>query len=60
MSTFLRLLLVVGLGLVAVMIVMGPHRARRFGKQLRLVGFVYVLVVLMSAALRVSGVLGAP
>ena len=57
MSTFLRLLLLVGLGLAALLIVMGPRRARRFSRQLRLVGFLYVLVVLTSAALRVSGVL---
>lgn len=60
MSTFLRLLLVVGFGFAALLIVMGPRRARRFSKQLRLVGFLYVLVVLSSAALRVSGVLGTP
>ncbi len=57
MSTLLRLLLIAGLGLSALMIFLGPRRARRFGKQLRLAGFIYVAAVLASAALRVSGVI---
>jgi hypothetical protein len=58
MSTFLRLLLVAGVLLAAVLVVLGPVRMRRFGRQIRLVGFVYVAVVVTSAALRLSGVLG--
>ncbi len=60
MSTFMRLLLFVGIGMGAIFVAMGPRRAARFRKQLRLIGFLYVLVVLTSAALRVTGVLGTP
>jgi hypothetical protein len=56
MSAVLRLLLAAGLILVLALTVYQPRRLRRFGRQIRLVGFVYVLAVLISAALRVAGV----
>jgi hypothetical protein len=58
MSAALRLLLAAGLITVLVLIVFQPRKLRRFARQIRLVGFLYVVAVLTNAVLRVTGVLG--
>ena len=60
MSTVLRLLLLAGLVVSLSLIVMQPRQLRRFGRQVRLVGFAYVLAVLVSAAVRLTGVINWP
>jgi hypothetical protein len=58
MSTVLRLLLYGGLVVAIALIVVQPARLRWMGRRLRLVGFVYVIAVLLSAALRALGIIG--
>lgn len=58
MSAALRLLLAAGLITVLVLIVLQPRKLRRFARQIRLVGFLYVVAVLTNAVLRLTGVLG--
>lgn len=58
MSAALRLLLAAGLITVLVLIVFQPRKLRRFARQIRLVGFLYVVAVLTNAVLRLTGVLG--
>lgn len=60
MSTVLRLLLVAGLVVALSAIVMQPRQLRRFARQIRLVGFLYVLAILVSAAIRLTGVIHWP
>jgi hypothetical protein len=57
MSTVLRLLLWGGLIAAVVVLTVHPLRVRRIGRQIRLVGFVYVVAVLISAALRLLGII---
>lgn len=56
MSTVLRLLLYGGLVVAIALIVVRPTRLRWMGQRLRLVGYVYVVAVLISAALRALGI----
>ena len=56
MSTLLRLLLWAGLLAAVALIVVRPRRLRWMSGRLRLVGFAYVAAVLISAALRVFGI----
>ncbi|MFN8639159.1 MAG: hypothetical protein U0360_06800 [Dehalococcoidia bacterium] len=58
MSAALRLLLAAGLIAVLALMVFQPRKLRRFARQIRLVGFVYVVAVLTNAVLRLTGVLG--
>lgn len=60
MSTVLRLLLAAGLVVALSLIVMQPRQLRRFGRQVRLIGFLYVLAVLASAVLRLTGAIQLP
>ncbi|MSP22139.1 MAG: hypothetical protein EXR66_03865 [Dehalococcoidia bacterium] len=55
MSTALRLLLYVGLVIAVALMAVQPTRLRWMSRRLRLVGFVYVATVLISAALRALG-----
>ncbi len=57
MSAVLRLLLAAGLVLVVALILLRPQRLRPFARQIRVVGFIYVVVVLLSAAVRAAAVI---
>lgn len=56
MSTLLRLLFVVSLVVVTAMVVFRPARLRGYGRRMRTVGYAYVAAILISAALRLLGV----
>lgn len=55
MSTLLRIILVASVLITTVMIVLGPRRARTLGQRLRLIAYLYVLAVLIGAALQLAG-----
>lgn len=52
MSSLLRLLLYGSLALVVAYLVISPRQWRRFGRRARMVGYAYVVAVLLSALLR--------
>ncbi len=54
MSAVLRLLLAAGFVVVVALILLRPERLRPFARQIRIVGFLYVVVVLLSAVVRLS------
>ena len=56
MGSFLRLLLLVSLLAVVALSVYQPRRWRAFLRRVRIVGYAYVAAVLISAALRLSGI----
>ncbi|MEZ4502514.1 MAG: hypothetical protein R3C39_07805 [Dehalococcoidia bacterium] len=56
MSTLLRLLFFASLIAVTVIVVYRPRRLRRYGRRIRQVGYAYVAAILISAALRVLGI----
>jgi hypothetical protein len=56
MSTLLRLLLYASVIGVAALVLLRPRRLERYGRLLRRVGYAYVAAILISAALRVLGI----
>ena len=56
MSTILRIAFLGAIVAVAVLLLYRPSQLRSFGRRLKVVGFAYVAAVLISAALRVSGI----
>ncbi len=54
MSTLLRILLISSVAFFAFMIVMKPRQLRMLGRRARLVGLIYVAVILGSAIVRVA------
>ena len=56
MSTILRIAFLGAIVVVVILLLYRPSRFRTLGQKLRVVGFAYVAAVLISAALRVSGI----
>ena len=56
MSTILRIAFFGAIVVVVILMLYRPKGFRSFGRKLRIVGFAYVAAVLISAALRVSGI----
>ena len=54
MSTFLRYLLLGSMIAIVLMMVMRPRQFRTLGQKARLVGLIYVAVILTSGALRLA------
>ena len=55
MSTILRIAFLGAIVAVVILLLYRPRQVRSLGRRLRVVGFAYVAAVLISAALRVSG-----
>jgi hypothetical protein len=56
MSWLLRLFLFGSLAVVAALLVVRPRGLRRYGRRLEIVAYAYVAAILISAALRLFGV----
>jgi len=56
MSTILRIAFLGAIVVVVILLLYRPTQFRSFGRKLRIVGFAYVAAVLISAALRLSGI----
>ena len=54
MSTFLRYLLLGSVVFIGLMILLRPRQVRTLGQKVRLVGLIYVAVILTSGALRLA------
>jgi hypothetical protein len=53
MSTLLRILLISSIAFFAIMAILKPRQLRQFGRKARLVGLIYVAVIVTSAVLDV-------
>ena len=54
MSTLLRILFISSIAFFAIMMVLRPRQIRQLGRKARLVGLIYVAVIVISAGLRVA------
>ncbi len=54
MSTLLKYLLLGSIAFIVFMMVMRPRQFRVLGRKARLLGLIYVLAILISAALRLA------
>lgn len=54
MSTLLRIFLIATAVMIAYFVIMRPRELRRLGRGIRLVGFAYVLAVIISAVMRLT------
>ena len=55
MSTLLRVLLIATAIIIVGLIVLKPRRFRTLGQKLRLVGYLYVVAILIGAVMQLAG-----
>lgn len=55
MSTLLRVILVATLIAVVLLVVLRPTRVRTLGQKLRLIGYLYVIAILIGAVMQLAG-----
>ena len=55
MSTLLKIVLVATMVAVAAMVVLRPRQLRSIGRKARLVGYIYVLAILIGAVMQLAG-----
>ncbi len=55
MSTLLKILLVSTMVVVAALVILRPRQLRSLGQKARLVGYLYVLAVLIGALMQLAG-----
>ncbi|MGE3961625.1 MAG: hypothetical protein AB7F65_08105 [Dehalococcoidia bacterium] len=55
MSTLLKILLVATMVAVAALVILRPRKLKTIGQKARLVGYLYVLAVLIGAVMQLAG-----
>ena len=55
MSTLLRILLITTVIIIVLLIVLRPRQFRTIGQKLRLVGYLYVVAVIIGAVMQLAG-----
>lgn len=55
MSTLLRILLLASLIFIAALIVLRPRQIRSLGAKARLIGYLYVIAILVGAVMQLAG-----
>jgi hypothetical protein len=55
MSTLIRILLITTAIIIVGLIVLRPRRFKKLGDKLRLIGYLYVLAILIGAVMQLAG-----
>jgi len=55
MSTLLRILVITTALIIVALIVLRPRRFRTLGQKLRLLGYLYVIAILVGAVMQLAG-----
>lgn len=55
MSTLLRILLITTLIIVVALIVLRPRQIRTIGQKARLIGYLYVIAIIIGAVMQLAG-----
>lgn len=55
MSTLLRILVITTIIAVAALVVLRPQRLRTIGQKARLIGYLYVIAILIGAVMQLAG-----
>ncbi|MCK9495400.1 MAG: hypothetical protein M0R75_07885 [Dehalococcoidia bacterium] len=55
MSTLLRILVITTIIAIAALVVLRPQRLRTIGQKARLIGYLYVIAILIGAVMQLAG-----